>query len=150
MSTWRAAGFRPKDTLESPRMVETPGSSRLDAPDALDRLDPVLAALLHARRQRQGQRVEEQVLGGQAVALHGDVADVAGGAHLPLRRAGLALLVDAGAHDGGAELAGQPEEGVEAGAGLVALLEVDRVEDRPPADPLQRGAHDRALRSSRP
>ena len=118
---------------------------RLDGADALQRLDPVLAALLHARGQRQGERVEEEVLGGQAVALHRDVADVAGGAQLPLGRAGLALLVDAGADDGGPELAGEPEERVEPGAGLVALLQVDRVEDGPPADPRQRGAHHRAL-----
>ena len=116
LSTWRAAGLRPKDTLDSPRMVETPGSSALMRPDALDGLDPVLAALLHARRQRQGERVEEQVLGRQAVALDGDVADVAGRPQLPLRRAGLALLVDAGADDGGPELAGQPQERVEPGA----------------------------------
>ena len=126
-------------------MVETPGSSALIAPDALDRLDPVLAALLHAGRQRQGERVEEEVLGREAVALDGDVADVAGRPQLPLRRAGLALLVDAGADDRGPELAGQPQERVEPGARLVALLEVDRVEDRAAADPLQRGAHHRAL-----
>ena len=30
-STWRAAGLRPKDTLDSPRMVDTPGSSALIA-----------------------------------------------------------------------------------------------------------------------
>ena len=90
------------------------GQLRLDPPDALDGLDPVLAALLHAGRQRQGQRVEEQVLGRQAVALDGDVADVAGRPQLPLRGAGLALLVDAGADDGGPELAGEPQERVEA------------------------------------
>ena len=97
-------------------MVETPGSSALIRADALDGLDPVLPALLHARRQRQGQRVEEQVLGREPVALDGDVADVAGRPQLPLGRAGLALLVDAGADDGRAELAGEPQEGVEPGA----------------------------------
>ena len=29
LRTWRAAGLRPNETLESPRMVETPGSSAL-------------------------------------------------------------------------------------------------------------------------
>ena len=57
---------------------------------------------------------------------------------LPLGRAGLALLVDAGAHDGGAVLAGQRQEAVEPGAGRVAVLEVDRVEDGAAADPLER------------
>ena len=118
-------------------MVETPGSSALMAPDALDRLDAVVAALLHAGRERQGERVEEEVLGCEAVALDGDVADVPGGPQLPLGRPGLALLVDAGADDAGPELASEPQERVEPGAGLVALLEVDGVEDRTPADPLQ-------------
>ena len=117
----------------------------LDRADALDRLDAVEPALLHAGRQRQRQRVEQEVLGRQPVALDGDVADVAGRPQLPLGRAGLALLVDAGAHDGGAELAGQPQERVQPGPRLVALLEVDRVQDRPAADPLQRGPHDRSL-----
>ena len=66
------------------------------------------------------------------------------------RRAGLALLVDAGADDTGPELAGEPEERVEPGAGLVALLEVDRIEDGPAADPLQGGARRRGPRWSRP
>ena len=135
-------GVQAEGHVGEPEDGRDAGQLALDAPDALDRLDSVLAALLHACRQRQGQRVEEQVLGGEAVALHGDVADVAGGAHLPLRRSGLTLLVDARAHDGGPEFAGQPEEGVEACAGLVSFLEVDRVEDGPPPDPLQRGAHD--------
>ncbi len=29
LSTWRAAGLRPNDTFESPRIVDTPGSSVL-------------------------------------------------------------------------------------------------------------------------
>ena len=99
----------------------------------------VAAALLHARAEGEGQRVEEQVAGLEAVAVDGDVVDGLGRPELPLGRAGLALLVDAGAHDGGAVLAGERQEAVEAGAGRVAVLEVDRVEDGPAADPLQAG-----------
>ena len=121
------------------------GQLGLNGPDALNGLDAVLPALLHARRQRQGERVEEEVLGRQPVTLDRDVADVAGGPQLPLRRAGLALLVNAGADHGGAELAGEAQERVEPGARTVALLEVDRVEDGPAAEPLQRGAHHRPL-----
>ena len=145
LSTWRAAGFRPKETLESPRMVETPGSSALIGrmPSMVSMPSCRLSSMPVESGQREG--VEEQVLGREPVALDRDVADVAGRPQLPLRRSGLALLVDAGAHDRGAELAGQAEEGVEPGAGLVALLEVDRVEDGPAADPLQRGPHDGPL-----
>ena len=75
LSTWRAAGLRPKETLDRPRMVETPGSSALIAPDPLERLDAVAPALLHAGRKREGQRVEEQVLGSEAVAVDRDVVD---------------------------------------------------------------------------
>ena len=57
----------------------------------------VAAALLDAGGEREGERVEEEVVGLQAVAVDGDVVDGPGGAQLPLRRAGLALLVDAGA-----------------------------------------------------
>ena len=58
--------------------------------------------------------------------------DAARHPQLPLDVAGLALLVDAGADHRGAVLAGQPEEPVEPGARRVAVLEVGRVEDRPP------------------
>ena len=57
--------------------------------------------------------------------------------HLPVGRAGLTLVVDAGAHDGRPELLGQGQERVEPGAGGVALLQVDRVDDGPAADPRQ-------------
>src|SRR5436189_4841142 len=49
---------------------------------------------------RSRQRVEEQVLGIEAVALDGDVVDRTGRPQLPLAVTGLAGLVDARAHDG--------------------------------------------------
>ena len=61
-----------------------------------------------------------------------------GRADLPLGRPGLTLLVDARADDGGTELLGQREEGVEPGADGIALLQVDRVDDSTTADPCQR------------
>ncbi len=121
------------------------GQLGLDAPDALDGLDAVPPALLHAGRQRQGQGVEEQVARLQAVAVDGQVVDGLGRPHLPVGRAGLALLVDARRHHGGAVLPGQSEEPVEAGAGGVAVLQVHRVEDGLAADPLQAGLDDLGL-----
>ncbi len=70
---------------------------------------------------------------------------MARGAHLPVRRAGLALGVDAGAHHRRPVLAGQGQELVEPRAGVVALLEVDRVEHGPPPDPPQGGLDHRCL-----
>ena len=121
------------------------GQFGLDGPDALNRLDPVVAALLHAGGQGKRQGVEEKVLGRQTVALDGDVTDIAGGPQLPLGRACLAFFIDAGAHHGGAELPGQAQERVEPGAGPVAFLEVDRVEDGRAADPFQGGPDNGAL-----
>ena len=92
------------------------GQLGLDPADALDGLDAVPPALLHAGGQGEGQGVEQEVLGAQPVALDGDVVDGRGRPHLPVGRAGLTLLVDAGADDGGAELLGQGEERVEPGA----------------------------------
>ena len=141
----------PGGRIEAERDVRQPeqrvdaGQLGLDPPDALDRLDPVLPALLHAGRQREGERVEEQVARLEAVAVDRDVVDRPGGSQLPVGCAGLPLLVDARADDGRAELAGQSEERVEPGAVAVAFFEVDGVEHRPAADPRQRGPDDWAL-----
>ena len=94
LSTWRAAGFSPKLTFDSPSVVETPGSSAL-----MRRIASMVAMASRRRssspvRQREGQRVEDQVLGLQAVALDGQVVDAVRDTHLPLDVAGLALLVD--------------------------------------------------------
>ena len=124
------------DVRQAERRVDA-GQVLLDEPDALEGGGAVAPALLHARAEGEGERVEEQVAGLEAVAVDGDVVDGLGGLELPLGRAGLALLVDAGADDGGAVLAGQRQEAVEPGARRVAVLEVDRVEDGPAADPLQ-------------
>ena len=121
------------------------GQLGLDQLDALDRLDAVPPALLHAGRQGQGEGVEQQVAGLEAVAVDGEVVDGLGRAQLPLGGAGLALLVDARAHDRRPVLPSQREEAVEAGAGGVAVLQVHRVEDGLAADPLEGGLDDGRL-----
>ncbi len=117
----------------------------LDAPDRLDRLDAVAARLDHARRERQGQGVDEDVRGAQSVARHREVGDVPRRADLPVRGAGLTLFVDARRHDRRAELGREAEKAVEARARSVALFEVDRVEDGLAAEPGQRLACDGGL-----
>ena len=69
----------------------------LDEPDACERGRAVAAALLHAGAQGQGEWVEEQVAGFEAVAVDRDVVDGLGGLQLPLGGARLAFLIDAGA-----------------------------------------------------
>ena len=93
--------------LESPRMVRTPGSSALirriasmvSMPSRRDSTIPVESG--------RAKRVDEDVLGVEAVARDGEVGDGARGADLPLGRARLSLFVDAGRDDGGAELGGE-------------------------------------------
>ena len=146
LSTWRAAGLRPKEMLESPRIVRTPGSSRLDAPDRLDRLDAVAARLDHARRQRQRQRVDEDVLGRQPVARDGEVGDARGAARTfqSAVRAWPSSSMQV-ATTAAPNSAARRQEPVEARAGSVALFEVDRVEDGLAAEPGERGARDLGL-----
>ncbi len=113
--------------------------------DALDGLDAVLPALLHAGGQGEREGVEDEVLGPQAVAPDGDVVNGPGRPQLPFGGARLSLGVDARADDRRAELLGQGEERVEPGADVVPLFEVDRIDDGPAADPGQRGLDHRRL-----
>ena len=129
---------------ETERGVHT-GQLGLDAADGLDGGDAVAAQVVVTGRQREGECVEDQVLRLEAVAVDGQVVDPVGDPHLPLDVAGLPLLVDEQADDGGAVLAGQPEHPVGAGALGVAVLEVGGVEHRPAADPLEAGLHDLGL-----
>ena len=139
LSTWRAAGDRPNETFDRPSTVWTPGSSALirGCASIVSMPSRRLSSIPVDRGRASGSK--KQVRGLEAVAPDGEVVDRLGGAQLPVGGAGLAFCVDAGADDRGAVLAGQGEESVEPGARGVPLLEVDRVEDGPPADPLQRG-----------
>ena len=83
------------------------GQLGLHQADALDGLDAVAVGLLLAGHEGQGEAVEEEVLGSEAVALDGEVADAAGDRQLALAGAGLALLVDGEADHAGAVLPGQ-------------------------------------------
>ncbi len=121
------------------------GELRLDPADALDGLDAVPPTLLHPGREGKGERVEEEVARAQSVPLDRDVVDRLGGTELPVGGAGLTLGVDAGADDRRAELFRQGEERVESGPLLVTLLEVDRIDDRTPADPREGGLDDGRL-----
>ena len=117
----------------------------LDAADRLDGLHGVAAEVVVAGREREGERVEDQVGGLEAVALDRDVVDALRDAQLPVGGAGLALFVDGEADDRRAVLAGQAEHAVHALALAVAFLEVGRVEDRLAAVVAQAGLHHRGL-----
>ena len=71
-----------------------PGQLGLDPPDRLEGGHGVAPQVLLARPEREGESVEDEVLGGQAVLVDGQVVDAVGDAQLPVDVAGLALLVD--------------------------------------------------------
>ena len=133
----------PGGGLQSERHVRQPehgvraGKLGLDAPDGLDRLHRVAAEVVVAGRERERERVEDQVGRFQAVALDGDVVDAARDPQLPVGRARLPFLVDGQADDGGAVFAREPEHPIHPLALVLALLEVGGVEQRLAAVVLQ-------------
>ena len=121
------------------------GDLGLDPPDRLDRVDGVPAQVVVAGRQRERQRVEDQVAGRHPVALGGDLVDAMGDLHLPLDVPRWPPLVDQQADDGGAVVTGQRHHAVEPAARQLAVLEVGRVEDGAAADVLEPGLQHRRL-----
>ena len=117
----------------------------LDLLDGVHGGHGVLAEVLVARGEREGEGVEDEVGLLEAVGVHGQVDDAPGHPHLPLDVAGLALLVDQQADHRRAVVTGQGEDPVEPAALGEAVLEVGRVEDGPAADVLEPGLHDLGL-----
>ena len=74
LSTARAGGETPNETLETPSEVLTPGHLGLDPADALDRLDRRRLPLVVAGRERERERVEDQQLGIEPVLVAGELA----------------------------------------------------------------------------
>ena len=134
-------GLEAEGHVREPEHGGRAGELGLDAADRLDRLDGVAPEVLGARAEREGERVEEQVGGRDAVPLGGEVVDAAADPHLPLHVAGLALLVDREADHRRAVLCGEAEHPVESAALVLALLEVRGVEDGLAAEELEAGLH---------
>ena len=136
----RAGGLRDAegDVRDAERGLDA-GDVGLDAADALDRLDGARPPLLVAGRQREGQAVEDQRLGLEAVLVAGHRLDALRDLHLALGRLGHADLVDRQRDERGA--VGQRERGdlVEL---VAAGLEVDGVDDRAAGDLLEGGLDD--------
>ncbi len=131
--------------VAQPEHGERAGDLGLDPPDRLHRLHGVAPQVVVAGGQGEREGVEDQVAVRQPVALGGDLGDAVGDLHLPLDVACLTALVDQQADHRRAVVAGEGEHPVHAAAGQLAVLEVGRVEDRPPADVLQRGLEHRRL-----
>ena len=126
----------PKETLETPSEVLTLGQLGLDQPDALDRLDGGRLPLVVAGGQREGQRVEDQRLGLEAVLVADELLDALGDLELALARLGHADLVDRQRDQRGAVRLDDRDDAVEL---VAAGLEVDGVDDRAAGDLVERG-----------
>ena len=80
------------------------GEEPLDLADGLDRLDPVAAGLLLAGGDREGEAVDDDVAAAASPSSRQVLDDPGGHRDLPVRGAGLALLVDGQRHHGRAVL----------------------------------------------
>ena len=133
--------------FDRPSMIWHSGNSFRDPLDRLQGPKPELAVVLVAGADGEGQRVEDQVVGRQAVPHAGEVVQTLGDLHLARRLLGHADLVDGERDHRGAELARQ----LEAFFGrLLAVLEVDRVQHRLAAVELERGLPAPGARWNRP
>jgi hypothetical protein len=74
-STCRAAGDSPNDTFDTPSVVAQPGTARLDALDGLERLQRVAPQVLLPGPEREGQAVEDEVVGLEPVLVDRDAGD---------------------------------------------------------------------------
>ena len=135
LSTARGCGETPKDTFETPSEVLTPGISAL-----IRRMPSIVSTALgfHSSSPVVSVKVSASKissLGVEAVLVAGDLADALGDLDLAVGRLGHADLVDRQRDQRGAVGLGQRDHPV----GLVAAgLEVDRVDDRPAGDLLER------------
>ncbi len=105
------------------------GEGLLDGADPLDRRRRGAPVVLVSRPRREDERVEEDVAAADPVLLRQQLVRPLGDGELALRRDGhrlLLVLVDASDHDGGAVVADQRADALEA---LLAVLEVDRIDD---------------------
>ena len=101
LRTARGFGASPKLTLETPRIVSTPGSSRLMRRDPLDRLLRRVDPLRVARSERERQCIENQIRRVETVLSGHDFMNGARDFQLALARLRHAHFVDRQRHDGG-------------------------------------------------
>ena len=126
LSTGRVCGASPKDTLDTPSTVSTPGKSRLMArmPSMVScaEFDP----LRLTGCEREGERIEDQLIGGQREFVASEVVNPAGDLDLAIGSPRHALLVDGQRDDAGAVVAHRRQHRVAADA---SVLEIDAVDD---------------------
>ena len=138
--------IEPETDVRDPERGQDTRMPGLQLADRLDGGQAIAAGLLSASGDREREGVDQDValvhppLPGQRVD------QPLGDPHLPLSGACLALLVDRQRHHRRAMLGHQRHHSLEAGAGPLAVLEVDRVDDGPARQMVQAGLNDLGLR----
>ena len=130
MSTSRPASGSPNETFEMPRIGFATRQRFLDQPDAFDRLDAGADIIFVAGADRENQRIEDDVLGLDAVFFGEQLERALRHLQFALARDGLRLLlvvVDTSDDQRGAEAARQRHDLLEA---ILAVFEVDRIDQR--------------------
>ncbi len=120
-------GRQPEGHVRDPEHGPAAGQLGLHGTQPLEGLDRAPEIGLVAARHREDQRIDHQVLVGEAEACDQQVAGAARDLQLVLAGESLAALVDAARHHRGPEAR---EQGGDRGDPLLAVLEVDRVDDR--------------------
>ena len=144
-STWRAAGLRPNETLDRPRVVCTLGCRRLSSaiasivsiPSRLVSSWPVAIGNVRQSTMMSCSRIPQFTVRSADQPL-GDL-------DLPRRGAGLAALVDGQRDHRRAVLADHRHQLGHPGVRAVAVLVVHRVDDRAAADQLEARLDHRGL-----
>lgn len=96
----------------------------LDAPDGIDGGDGVPPQVVVARAEGKRERVEQQVLRLQAIAIGGQIVDPVGDLQLPFEIPCLATLIDEKADDRCPMLPGESEHAIQASPFGITLLEI--------------------------
>ncbi len=122
---------------------ERAGQLGLDPPGGLDVRDRVVGVLLDPGPDREDVRVEDDVLRVEPGLVDEQPVGARRDPDLALDRPGLTLLVEGHDDDGRAVAPDEPGLAEELG---FALLQADRVDDRPALDALQPGLDHRPLR----
>ena len=108
----------------------------LDEADALDGGGARVTVLVLSRGKGEGERIEDEALGGQPVLIHHDVVDLPGNGELGLGGLGHAVLIDRQRDHGGTVLLHDGHHALDA---LATVLHVDGVHDHPTGVGIQRG-----------
>ena len=106
-------GIEPERDVGHTEHGPHPGQLGLDLPDGVESDHRVSAQVVVTGGEREGEGIEDQVLGPKPVALDGEIVDAMGHPQLPLQRSSLTLLVDEQADGTGAVLASEAEHPIE-------------------------------------